>query len=145
MRSFYRLSPNAVVMFLSLLCVPFIYAQQGPGPGQQQSRMYHPAKEITIKGIVEEVDTVSGRHGWNGAHLMLKSENRTLDVHLGPASFLKEKRFSVAKGDEIEVIGATAEFGDSPALIAREVKKGGETLILRDAQGIPKWAGGWRR
>jgi hypothetical protein len=31
------------------------------------------------------------------------------------------------------------------ALIAREVKKGGKTLTLRDAQGVPAWSGGRRR
>ena len=30
------------------------------------------------------------------------------------------------------------------ALIASEVKKGDETLVLRDSAGIPAWAG-WRR
>ena len=33
----------------------------------------------------------------------------------------------------------------SEAIIAREVKKGGETLVLRDAQGIPQWSRGRRR
>lgn len=31
-----------------------------------------------------------------------------------------------------------------PALVAAEVKKGGEVLVLRDANGFPAW-GGWRR
>lgn len=129
---------------LGLLALPFAHAQQVSGPGQR-ARMYNPANETTLKGTVEEVTTVTGRRGWNGTHLTLKTEDKTIDVHLGPASFLKEKGFSLAKGDQIEVTGAKTEFGASEALIAREVKKGSETLILRDAQGVPKWSRGWRR
>lgn len=98
-----------------------------------------------MNGTVEEVKTITARHGWNGIHLTLKTADKTLDVHLGPATFLKEKGFSVAKGDQVEVTGATATFGDPEALIAREVKKGDKTLALRDARGIPKWSRGWRR
>ncbi|TAM80918.1 MAG: DNA-binding protein [Acidobacteria bacterium] len=144
MRNFNRLSLAALLTFISMLLLPFAYAQQGPGPGQR-ARLYNPANETTVRGTVEEIKTVTGRHGWNGTHLTLKTESKTLDVHLGPASFLKEKGFSFVKGDEIEVTGATADFGGSEALIAREVKKGDKTLALRDAQGIPKWSRGWRR
>ncbi len=134
----------AVAATFSLLVLPIASAQQGQGPGQQ-ARMYNPATEKTVKGSVEEIKTVTGRHGWNGTHLTLKAEDKTFDVHLGPASFLKEKGFSFEKGDQIEVTGATAEIGGSETLIARQVKKGDKTLVLRDAQGIPKWSGGWRR
>lgn len=129
---------------LSLLALPFVYAQQGPGRGQR-TRMYNPATETTVKGTVEEVKTVTGRHGWNGIHLVLKTEGKSLDVHLGPEAFLKKKGFTFAKGDQVEVTGSKAEFGGSEVMIAREVKKGSETLVLRNEQGIPKWSRGWRR
>lgn len=152
---------------LALLTAGYIYAQRGSGPSQR-TRIYDPANETTVKGSVEEVKTVTGRSAWNGTHLILQTRNnvtdlqerivegrvvsrelrteaRTIDVHVGPAAFLKEKGFSFAKGDEIEVTGAKAGSGASQVIIAREVKKNGKTLVLRNAQGIPKWAGGWRR
>ena len=144
MRSFEPATLSAGLALIGLLVLPFAYAQRGPGPGQR-ARMYNPANETTVKGTVEEVKTVTGRRGWKGTHLTLKTADKTLDVHLGPGPFLKEKGFNVAKGDQIEVTGATAEFGGSEALIAREVRKGDETLVLRDARGVPKWSRGWRR
>ena len=144
MKSLNQLLLGMSMALLVLTVFPLVYAQQGPGPGQQ-GRMYNPANEKTVKGTVEEVKTVTGRHGWNGTHLTLKAEDKTFDVHLGPSSFLKEKGFNFEKGDQIEVMGSTTEVGGSEALIAREVKKGDKTLVLRDAQGIPKWSGGWRR
>jgi hypothetical protein len=129
---------------LAFLALPLAYAQRGPGAGQR-ARLYNPANETTVKGTVLEVETFTGRRGWNGTHLTLKTEDKSIDVHLGPAAFLKEKGFSFTKGDQIEVTGAKSQFGGSEAMIAREVKKDGKTLVLRNAQGIPEWAGGWRR
>ncbi|MGA8185625.1 MAG: DNA-binding protein [Terriglobia bacterium] len=144
MKGLNRLTLTAGLALFALLVLPFAYAQQGPGPGQR-ARMYNPANETTVKGTVEEVKTVTGRRAWSATHLTLKTGDKTFNVHLGPSSFLKEKGFNIAKGDQIEVTGATAEFRGSQALIAREVKKGSETLVLRDAQGIPKWSRGRRR
>jgi len=139
-----RINLTVGLALLSLLVLPFALAQRGPGPGQG-ARMYNPASETTVKGTVDEVKTVTGRRGWNGTHLTLKTGDKTIDVHLGPASFLKEKGFSFAKGDAVEVTGSKTEAGGSEAIIAREVKKGGETLVLRDAQGVPQWPRGRRR
>ena len=144
MNSLNRLKLAVGLVLAGLLVLPFACAQRGPGPGQR-ARMYNPANETTVKGTVEEVKTVTGRRGWSGTHLTLKTENKTFHVHLGPSSFLKEKGLNFAKGDQIEVTGAKTQFRGAEALIAREVKKGSETLTLRDAQGIPRWSRGWRR
>lgn len=144
MKSLNRVNLTVGFALLSLVVLPFSYAQQGPGPGQR-NRMYDPATETTVKGTVAEVNTVTGRHGWNGTHLTLKTNGKSIDVHLGPSSFLKEKGFTFAKGDQIEVTGSKATFADTTTIIAREVKKGGKTLVLRNAQGFPEWSGGWRR
>ena len=144
MKSPYAVSLFARVMLAALLVLPFAYAQQGPGPGGWRS-IYNPATETTIKGTVEEVQTISGRRGWNGTHLKLKTADKTLDVHLGPEPFLKAKGFSLAKGDQVEVIGSSVNLRGGEAMIAREVKKGSETLVLRNKQGVPQWSRGRRR
>ena len=69
----------------------------------------------------------------------------TLEVRLGPTTFLEKEKFTFAKGDQIEVTGSKVKIEGADALIAREVKKGGKTLTLRDAQGVPAWSGGRRR
>ncbi|HVA01441.1 MAG TPA: hypothetical protein VMV34_07280 [Terriglobia bacterium] len=144
MKTLHWVGLSAGLMVMTVLALPVAYAQMGPGPGGR-ARMYNPATETTVKGTVEEVKTVAGRHGWHGTHLTLKTEDKTLDVHLGPESFLKEKGFSLAKGDRVEVIGSKVNYKGGEAIVAREVKKGGETLVLRDAQGIPKWSMKGRR
>lgn len=125
----------AAVLFAS---VPVALAQRG-------MRNYDPSTETTVKGTVEEVKQVTGKHGWNGTHLLLKTEAGQLDVHVGPSSYVAGQGFTFAKGDQIEVLGSKVKMGSSEALIAREIKKGDKTLVLRNAQGIPEWSGGRQR
>ena len=144
MNTLSRMSVLASLSLTTCLLLPIAHAQRGPGAGRQ-GMMYDPATETTLKGTVEQVKSVTGRHGWHGTHLLLKTADKTLDVHLGPESFLQEKGFNLSKGDQVEVIGSTASLRSGEALIAREVKKGGETLVLRNAQGIPQWSRSRRR
>jgi hypothetical protein len=131
---------------LLLAGAPAAFGQQGMGQGRQGPRYYNPATETTVKGTVEQVRQVNGGRGWwTGTHLTLKTAKETLDVHIGPSWFLAEKKFSFAKGDQIEVTGSKIKYQGADALIAREVKKGKQVLVLRNAQGIPEWSGGRRR
>jgi hypothetical protein len=50
----------------------------------------------------------------------------------------------IVAGDKIEVKGSRITYQGKPAIIAAEIHKGDEVLMLRDANGIPMWAG-WRR
>lgn len=128
----------AIMAAVLFACVPLALAQQ-------VMRNYDPSTETTVKGTVEEVKQVSGKHGWNGTHLMLKTEAGQLDVHVGPSSYVAGQGFTFAKGDQVEVLGSKVKMGGSEALIARQIKRGDKTLVLRNAQGIPEWSGGRQR
>jgi hypothetical protein len=132
-----------IAIAISTLSVASVLAQRGMGQGA--GRMYDPATETTVKGTVEEVKQIPGqRGGASGTHLIVKTDKETLEVHLGPTAFLEKEKFTFAKGDQIEVTGSKVKIGAADALLAREVKKGGKTLTLRNAQGIPVWSGGRR-
>lgn len=45
------------------------------------------------------------------------------------------------KGDAIDVKGSLIKIAGKDLLIAAEVKKNGETIVLRDEHGVPAWAG----
>jgi len=133
----------ALIIFLGSACATVISAQAPPGPRARAPR-YDAAAEVTLKGTVEAVQQSEGRRGWAGTHLTLKTGEETLDVHAGPSWFLAKQKMSFAKGDEIEVTGAKAKFGEQEALLARVIKKGEQSVTLRDARGIPVWARGRR-
>lgn len=101
---------------------------------------YDPKTEVTVKGTVDEVKQYSGRRGSTGTHLMLKTSEETIDVHVGPSWYLSQQHVEFAKGDEIEVTGSTIKMAGRDALLAREIKRGGKVISLRDAQGVPQWS-----
>lgn len=123
---------------------PLAGSQAQPGAGRA-TRNYDPKTETNIKGTIEEVKQTTGKHGWSGMHLLVTTASGTFDVHVGPSDYIAQRQFSFAKGDQIEVTGSKIQAGETATLIAREIKTGGQTLTLRDAQGIPSWAGGRRR
>lgn len=143
-----------VAMFL--LMVGFgsdAMAQGGPhwrggggwGPGGPYGRMYDPKTVETIKGEVVGIDQITPHKGMGyGVHLRLETATETIAVHLGPSWYIEHQDTKIEPKDVIEVKGSRVTFEGKPALIAAEVHKGNETLVLRDANGIPMWAG-WRR
>jgi DNA/RNA endonuclease YhcR with UshA esterase domain len=135
-----------IIAFIVWIASPLAAAQLGMNRKMPQ---YDPRTEVTIKGTVEEVQkqtmhTPPGRGrmaGMGGTHLKLVTEKGTMDVHLGPAAYLADKKFIVNKGDGVEIRGSLVKIGGNEAVIAREVTKGSEKLVLRDANGIPLWSG----
>ena len=117
----------------------------GWGTHGAYQRMYNPATVETVNGEVVDVQHVTTMKGMDaGIHLQLKTEQEILSIHLGPAWYIERLDAKIDKGDKIEVKGARVAIAGKPAVIAAEVKKGDDLLLLRDSQGIPAWSG-WRR
>lgn len=107
-------------------------------PSGNTAPKYNFAKEVTIKGTVDEVRIIPG--ALEGVHLMLKSPNETILVHVAPEKFLKELETSFNKGDEIEVVGCKIKDSDgNDELLARQVTRNNNELVLRDKKGTPIW------
>ena len=128
-------------VFLMVAAWPVLAQTKAPA---KAGPMYDPATEVTMNGTVEAVNQLKGPRGWAGTHLSLKTDTGTIDVHVGPSWFLTQNKVSLDKGDQIEVTGSKVKFDDKDAVIARELKKDGTTITLRNAQGIPAWSRGRR-
>jgi len=129
--------------FVAAACIAAVPSVGQPAnPGMRMPR-YDSSTETNIKGTVEDVlhPQYSSRRGNMGIHLMVKTETGTIEVHLGPSSYVTQQGFAFAKGDAVEVAGSKVTIAGAPAVIAREVVKDGKTLTLRDKTGRPKWAG----
>lgn len=114
-------------------------AQRGMGGGY--ARLYDLQTVATVSGKVVSVDTVARRSGrFYGIHLVVKTADGDMSVHLGPGWFLSQKGMKIAPGDEVEVTGSRVTYDGKPALIAAEVRKGSESLVLRDSKGFPLWS-----
>lgn len=116
------------------------------GPRGDYQRLYDPKTVETFKGTVLSVDTFSIRQrGRAGLHLHVLRTKDTLIVHLGPLWFVENQGMSFAPKDTVTVKGSRITYNGGPAIIAAEVTKGGETLVLRNEQGFPAWSAGRRR
>ena len=117
----------------------------GWGQGTPYARMYDPQSVETLSGEVVSVDQMTPMKGMaNGVHVMMKTDKETISVHLGPGWYIENQDVTIEPADQIEVMGSRITFEGKPAIIAAEVKKGDDVLMLRDACGIPVWSG-WRR
>ena len=114
----------------------------------KRGAVYDANTETTVKGTVEQVGTAivpggglsqQARGKYSGpTYLDLKADSGMLKVVLGPSSFVESKGFKFAQGDQIEVTGS--KFHDEDTIVAREIKRGDQVLVLRNAQGIPEWS-----
>jgi hypothetical protein len=139
------------LMFLSALAMTTaVFAAPGRGmggwgAGTEYGRMYNTQTVETVTGEVVKVKKIKPMRGMSyGIHLILKTDNGEIPVHLGPAWYINNQDMEVQAGDKVEVKGSRVTYDDKPALIAAEVKKGEDTLKLRNDNGFPAWAG-WRR
>ncbi len=114
-------------LLLSSLCL----AQTG-------APKYDPATETKLKGTVEELKVPPSAK--EIAHLLIKNGTDTFDLYLCPKSFMDDMGVTFAKGDEVAFTGSKVKQGEADWILAREVVKGLDTLILRDDKGNPVWS-----
>ncbi len=109
-------------------------------------RTYSPVTFETVSGEVIEVYQATSRQGYkSGLHLLIKANEETIDVHLGPVSYIEGQNFNFEPGDVLEIKGDRFTDSPMPTMTAIEVKKDNETLTLRDEDGFPMWRASLRQ
>jgi len=131
-----RAWPRWLLVFASIL-VWNVFASAQAGP------KYDFATETKFKGTIADLKLPEKGNNKEIAHLMIKSGTDTFDLYLCPKSFMDDMGVSFAKGDEIAFTGSKVKEGEADMILAREVVKGTDTLVLRDAKGVPVWS--WRK
>ncbi|MCE5278743.1 MAG: PRC-barrel domain-containing protein [Planctomycetaceae bacterium] len=98
-------------------------------------------KVTTIQGTIESVSTFRpAPDAAAGQRLRVKAEDgKTYIVHLGPAGFVDAKGLNLASGDTVHITGAQADMEGRTVVMATQIRKGDQTLQLRDQQGKPLW------
>ena len=114
--------------------------------GAYYGRIYNPQTEEIIKGKVVRIDKVtSNQRMYCGIHLIVKTDKETIPVHLGPEWYFANQKIEIKEKDKLEILGSRISHDGKPAIVAAEVKKGDEILILRDEIGVPLWSSwNWR-
>jgi hypothetical protein len=110
----------------------------------QAEREFDPATVTTVEGEILEIQRIPRGRRHEGVHVILAMGAERLDVHLGPDSYVDRQTLKLAKGDRVEVKGSRKTLDGSAVIIAQEVRRGDERLVLRDAVGVPAWSRGRR-
>ena len=126
---------SAMVPAIALFYALSLVAQHAQGPS---SPKYDAQTETRMKGTVDDVRLPSSPK--EIVYLVMKTDPATsVEVYLCPKTFLDDMGVSFAKGDEISLSGSKVKQGDADLILAREVVKKTDTLVLRDNKGKPVW------
>jgi hypothetical protein len=71
--------------------------------------------------------------------VLLKTSAGRVEVRLGPKAFFEEHDLFFSRGDSITVTGIQFTERRKEIVLANEVWKGGEHLVLRGRNGKPAW------
>jgi hypothetical protein len=126
------------ILFLAVSLVPLCLAPMTAQKTQETNPpKYDPHTETKMKGTVDEVKLPPKGSEKEPVHLLVKNGTDTLDVYLCPRFFLADLGVSFSKGDAISLTGSTVKQDGTHLILAREVVKGNDTLVLRDDKGNP--------
>jgi hypothetical protein len=126
-----RFRTTFLALLTLVLCSVFSFAQAGP--------KYDTSTEAKFKGTIEDLKLPPKGKDKEIEYITIKSGTDTFEIYLCPKSFIDDMGVSFAKGDEIAFTGSKIKQGDADMVLAREVVKGTDTLILRDDKGTPVW------
>jgi len=128
------------LMLVALVAGGLALMSQEKNPPAQHNYAYDQASQQTLDGLVVETKDYSCPvSGTVGSHITVKGDISSIEVHLAPASFMKQYEIMIRKGDRVTVVGSKINFEGKPALIARSVTVGRETYNFRSPKGIPLW------
>ena len=133
------MSPSLCRLAIALSCLTLAAACVPTSSGQSNVPKYDLATETKMKGTVQELKLPEKGNEKQGARLTLKTGADTLDVYLCPKSFLDDMGSTIGKGDDVTLTGSKVKQDGADLILAREVVKGNDTLVLRDDKGKPVW------
>ena len=139
----------SLIMLLGIaLIFPSTALSQGRGQGFRPCPYtpYHcpvtdVCKPLTITGKVSRVFTETLQdHMYPGMAMLVDTKDHgQVRVHLGPVWYLERQEFNLVPGQVVQVKGVCLEEKGKTRLIAAQVTVGDSVLILRDAEGRPRW------
>ena len=109
-------------------------SQSRPAPSGETANLQ------TVEGKVDEVVYLSGATADSGmVEIRVQTAGQTKVVRLAPAGFLKQGGLRLREGDAVAAKGFPVSGMEGDLILSTEVRQGGTTLALRNAQGRPAW------
>ena len=117
---------------------------RGWEPESAYCRLYDAKRVVTLHGTVQRVEKIIPMKGMGyGVHLILKTQDETIPVHLGPTWYVERQMVQIHAQDVVEVTGSRVPCDGKPIILAALIRRGNDTVKFRELSGTPGWAG-WR-
>ncbi len=104
---------------------------------------YDASTETTVKGTVGELRLVPPAGGKPLAYLVTKTgpdkDKDTIQIFLCPKAFLDQMGIAFKADESVQIKGSKVKQDGADLILAREILRGGETLIFRFQDGKPAW------
>jgi len=98
---------------------------------------YDRSTETKFTGKIAEIRETPKDQALGGIHITVTGKD--MDIYVGPTDFVKIFGADLKVGEEVEVLASKVKFDGNEILLAREIRMGHVTLILRDDTGWPNW------
>ena len=136
-----------LVLFSSRVAVgQGLFPRPGSGGWSAESsfvRLFDSNRVVSVSGTVTRVETFSPRRGMSvGIRAEVDTGTNKVTVHLGPRWYVQRQDVAIKAKQQVEVAGSDVIIEGHPVLVATRVKTDAGMLYLRDANGVPTWAGG---
>jgi rhodanese-related sulfurtransferase len=106
--------------------------KRGPGPVRA------PGQLDSIVGEILKLENVDGRPE-SEVRAIVAVGKAQVTVRLGPVSFVLHQGVQLAPQDRVIVEGSTATADGAQGMVAVEILRNNDKLILRDSNGTPLW------
>jgi hypothetical protein len=126
------------VPLLLLLCVTPALSQKAQPEGSSLPK-YDLQTETKTNGVIDEVNLLSVGSRKDFTELIVKNGDDKVHIYLCPKPFQEWMGIIFTKGDQIAVTGSKVKQDAGDIILARELVKGGDTLLFRDGKGNPVW------
>ena len=110
-------------------------AQQRGAIVSSRPTAYDVTRESLLQGIVVSFTEESSRPPL-GAHVKVQTASGTVDVHLGPASYLRSNHFSLSAGESVQFVGVSVPAREGNVFLARTAQQGTQAIAVRSHKGL---------
>jgi hypothetical protein len=128
---------------LTIAVAAFTFAALVPQPMVAQAKHRHGTQQSSVAKYSGQIEKIQQEQcavcKCIELSVTLKTGDGTLLVRLGPKQYFDERDFVLSKGDLIELTGVTFKEKGQTIVLATEVRKGGDTVMLRGKYGKPRW------
>ncbi|HET7209016.1 MAG TPA: hypothetical protein VFI95_20740 [Terriglobales bacterium] len=67
--------------------------------------------------------------------MLLRTSQGHMQIHMAPKRIMRHQLLTFTVGDQVEVVGSQVQVWDRNDVLAREITRGTEIMVLRDRQG----------